>query len=208
MVSSSPVAAEQHLLVGHQPAQPHASAPVRRPRGPRARRRGRRWSRPARHRARPPAGRRRSGRRCAPPCRRGRRPCPGGAARPPRPTRRTGPPAAANDIIRIAPMAKLGAIRTPTPGCAATWPRSASTPVVVPAGGADDDVDAPARRSGRRWPARRPARRTRPPRRRRRGRRGRRRGRSAPPASSPSAASTAAAHLRRPSARTHRSRPP
>ena len=44
-----------------------------------------------------------------------RRPCRGGAARRPRRTRRTGPPAAAKRIIRIAPMEKLGAISTPVP---------------------------------------------------------------------------------------------
>ena len=40
-------------------------------------------------------------------------------------------------------MAKLGAMRTPTAGLRRpSWPRSASSALVVPPGGADDDVDA------------------------------------------------------------------
>ena len=127
--------AEQHLLVRHEPAQPHRvhrDAVHARPAGAvgvvggrvRARRRGRR-----------PRARRRSGRRCGRRCRTGRRPCRGGAARRPRPTRRTGRPCAANAIISTAPMAKLGAMSTPTSGCPAAWSRrvasrSSDQPVV------------------------------------------------------------------------------
>ena len=54
---------------------------------------------------------------------------------------------AAKDIMSIAPMAKFGAISTPTPapllaGGAQSCPRRASEPCVVPAGRADDDVHA------------------------------------------------------------------
>ena len=103
------------------------SAPGCRARAPRGRRRGRWWSRPGPGRGRRPRALRRSGRRCGPRCPTGRRPCRGGAARRPRPTRRTGAARAANAIISTAPRAKLGAMSTPTSGRPAAWSRSAAT---------------------------------------------------------------------------------
>ena len=55
---------------------------------------------------------------------------------------------AANDIMSSAPMAKFGAMRTPTPapddrrGCVGELAAERLEARVVPAGRADDDVDA------------------------------------------------------------------
>ena len=116
MVSVSPDAAEDHLLVGDQAADPqavHADAVDVRAAGAR---RARSRSRRAPGRARPRGGRPRSAPPYAGRCRRARRPCRGGAARRPRRTRRTARPPAAKRIIRTAPIEKLGAISTPVPG--------------------------------------------------------------------------------------------
>ena len=90
IVSVSPAPPKQHLLVGDQAAQPHrvdrhavdvgAAGAVAGRASVGVRLRGQ----PGRAR-----GRRRSAGRCGWPCRSARRPCPGGAARRSRPTRRT-----------------------------------------------------------------------------------------------------------------------
>ena len=137
-----PHAAEHDLLVGDQAADPQAVHvdPVHGRR--RGRRPGRSTSRRAPAAARPRGGRPRSARRYAARCRTARPPCRGGAARPPRPTRRTARPSAANRIISTAPIEKLGAISTPTSGASASQPLDGRQPVVVEAGGADHRVDA------------------------------------------------------------------
>ena len=55
---------------------------------------------------------------------------------------KNGAASAAKRIISTAPMEKLGAIRTPTPGASSSQPRSVGEPLVVEAGRADHRVDA------------------------------------------------------------------
>ena len=127
-------------------------------------------------------------------CRRARRPCRGGAARRPRPTRRTGRPRRRSASSGSRRWRSSGRSARRCPGASASQPRSVSSRVVVEAGGADHGVDAVARCRTRRlsittsgWvkstTASAPGRDQRP--------RGRRRRRPARPARGPSAASTA-----------------
>ena len=53
-------------------------------------------------------------------------------------------PAAANCMVRTAPMEKFGAMSTPVSGSASSQPSQLREALVGPAGGADDGVDAVA----------------------------------------------------------------
>ena len=106
-VSCSPAAAEQDLLVRHQAAQPDRVHPDAVDLG--AARAVQGGGRRVRDRAEPGvrAAPRRSARPCAGRCRWARRPCPGGAARSPRPTRSARAACAANRISSTAPMREV-----------------------------------------------------------------------------------------------------
>ena len=122
-----PRAAEDDLLVRDQAADPQRRAPGRRRRPPRGRPRDRCWWRRAWAGCRPRAARPRPAPPYAARCRTARRPCQGGAARRPRPTRRTGPPRRRS--ASSAPRRSRSSARParPPPGASASHPRTVSS---------------------------------------------------------------------------------